>query len=136
MAGAADSRWLRREPAGGRIGDRHQHVPYQGRELGHVATDATLAPGSTFAMTFILPIELADAEVRPGLQQAANGARASETPFLSFFTPAEMLALARDAGFRAARHVSAADLGERYFAGRTGELRPPKNGEELLVATT
>jgi methyltransferase (TIGR00027 family) len=97
---------------------------------------ATLAPGSTFAMTFILPLELADAEVRPGLQQAAKGARASGTPFLSFFTPAEMLALARDAGFRAARHVSAADLGERYFAEQTDELRPPKNGEELLVATT
>jgi methyltransferase (TIGR00027 family) len=97
---------------------------------------ATLAPGSTFAMTFILPLELADAEVRPGLQQAAKGARASGTPFLSFFTPAEMLALARDAGFRAARHVSAADLGERYFAERTDELRPPNNGEELLVATT
>jgi methyltransferase (TIGR00027 family) len=97
---------------------------------------ATLAPDSTFAMTFILPLELADAEVRPGLQQAAKGARASGTPFLSFFTPAEMLALARDAGFRAARHVLAADLGERYFAERTDELRPPNNGEELLVATT
>jgi hypothetical protein len=43
-----------------------------------------------------------------------------------------MLALARDAGFRAARHVSAADLGERYFAERTYELQPPNNGEELL----
>ena len=97
---------------------------------------ATLAPGSTFAMTFILPLELADAEVRPGLEQAAKGARASGTPFLSLFTPAERLALARDAGFRAARHVSAADLGERYFAERTDELRPPNNDEELLGATT
>jgi len=97
---------------------------------------ATLALGSTFAMTFILPLDLADAEVRPRLQQAAKGALASRTPFLSFFLPAEMLALARDTGFAAPRHVSSADLGERYFAERTDEFRPPNNGEELLVATT
>ena len=48
---------------------------------------------------------------------AAKGARASGTPFISFFTPAEMLALAREAGFREVRHVSAAALAERYFAG-------------------
>jgi methyltransferase (TIGR00027 family) len=97
---------------------------------------ATLASGSTFAMTFLLPLELADPEVRPGFQRAAEGARASGTPFLSFFTPAEMLALASEAGFREVRHVSAATLTERYFAGRTDGLRVPSNSEELLVATT
>jgi methyltransferase (TIGR00027 family) len=97
---------------------------------------AALAPGSTLAMSFLLPLELADPEVRPGLQRAAEGARASGTPFISFFTPAEVLALAREAGFRDAQHVSAADLAERYFAGRTDGLRPPNNAEELLVATT
>jgi methyltransferase (TIGR00027 family) len=97
---------------------------------------ATLAPGSTFAMTFMLPLELAGPEVRPGLEVAEKGARASGTPFISFFTPAEMLALARKAGFREVRHVSAAALIERYFAGRTDGLRPPKNGEEVLLATT
>jgi methyltransferase (TIGR00027 family) len=97
---------------------------------------ATLAPGSTFAMTFLLPIELADPDVRPGLQRAADGARASGTPFISFFTPAEMLALAREAGFRDVQHVSADALAQRYFAGRTDGLRPPNNSEELLVATT
>jgi len=97
---------------------------------------ATLAPGSTFAMTFLMPLELADPEVRPGLQRAAEGARASGTPFISFFTPPEILSLARDAGFKDARHVSAAALAERYFTGRTDGLRPPNNTEELLVATT
>jgi hypothetical protein len=61
---------------------------------------------------------------------------ASGTPFISFFTPTEMLALARDAGFRDVRHVSAAALAQRYFADRTDGLRPPDNSEELLVATT
>ena len=84
----------------------------------------------------MLPIELADPEVRPGIERAAAGARANGTPFISFFMPAEMLALARDAGFREVQHVSAAALAQRYFAGRTDGLRPPNNAEELLVATT
>jgi methyltransferase (TIGR00027 family) len=97
---------------------------------------AALAPGSTLAMTFLLPLELADPEVRPGLEFAERGARASGTPFLSFFTPTQMLTLAREAGFRQVQHVSAATLAQRYFAGRTDGLRPPNNAEELLVATT
>ena len=97
---------------------------------------AALAPGSTLAMSFMLPIELADPEVRPGIERAAAGARASGTPFISFFTPTEMLTLARHAGFREVRHVSAAALTLRYFADRIDGLRPPNNSEELLVATT
>ena len=97
---------------------------------------AALAPGSTLAMTFLLPLELADPEVRPGLEMAEKGARASGTPFLSFFTPQEIQALAREAGFSEARHVSAADLTRRYFADRSDGLRPPGNAEELLVANT
>ena len=96
---------------------------------------AALASGSTLAMTFLLPLELADPDVRPGFEAAERGARAAGTPFLSFFAPAEMLALARDAGFRDAQHVSATVLNHRYFAGRTDGLRTPR-GEELLVATT
>jgi len=97
---------------------------------------AALAPGSTLAMSFMLPIELADPEVRPGIERAAAGARANGTPFISFFTPAELLAMAQDTGFREVQHVSAAALTQRYFAGRTDGLRIPNNSEELLVATT
>ncbi|WP_025598580.1 class I SAM-dependent methyltransferase [Burkholderia sp. WSM2230] len=97
---------------------------------------AAFARGSIFAMTFLLPLEMAGPEVRPGLEMAEKGARASGTPFLSFFTPTDMLALAREAGFVHARHVSAADLTQRYFADRTDGLRPPNNAEELLVAST
>ena len=96
---------------------------------------AGFAPGSTFAMSFMLPIEMADPELRPGIEQAAKGARANGTPFISFFTPTEMLAMAREAGFREAQHVSAAALAQRYFAERSDGLRPPNNSEELLVAT-
>jgi methyltransferase (TIGR00027 family) len=97
---------------------------------------AKLAPGSTLVMTFLMPVELAEPELRPALEFALKGARASGTPLISFFTPEEMLSLARDAGFKEGRHVSAERLAERYFSGRTDGLRPPKNAEELLVATT
>lgn len=97
---------------------------------------AALAPGSTLAMSFMLPFDMADPAIRPGLQRAADGARANGTPFLSFFRPEEMLAFAREAGFRAVRHVSAAALAERYFADRPDGLRPPDNSEELLIAET
>jgi O-methyltransferase involved in polyketide biosynthesis len=97
---------------------------------------AALGPGSTLAMTFLMPLELADAEARPGLQRAEQGARASGTPFISFFMPAELLAMAKGAGFRDVQHVPAATLTQRYFAGRTDGLRPPNNAEELLVAST
>ncbi len=95
---------------------------------------ATLAPGSALAMTFILPPELAEPEERSRVQAVEKSARASGTPFLSFFAPAEMLALAREAGFRHSQHVSGADLTQRYFAGRTDGLRT--SGESFLVATT
>jgi methyltransferase (TIGR00027 family) len=96
---------------------------------------ASLAGGSTFAMTFLLPLELMGAEERRGFEIAEKGARASGTPFVSFFRPEEMLALAREAGFSKLEYVSGADLSERYFAGRLDGLQPG-GGEALLVATT
>ncbi len=85
-------------------------------------------------MTFMLPIEMADPAIRPSLELARKGARASGTPFVSFFTPAEIMVLGRAAGFKEVRHVSAANLREQYFAGRTDGLHPPDGGEEILVA--
>jgi methyltransferase (TIGR00027 family) len=96
---------------------------------------AGLAPGSSVAMTFLLPAELIDDADRAGLQVSSTGARAAGTPFLSFYAPAEMLDLARAAGFREVRHVPGAELAERYFAGRADGLRP-SSGEDLLLAAT
>jgi methyltransferase (TIGR00027 family) len=96
---------------------------------------AGLAPGSTLAMTFLLPTELLDPGDRSGLQTSAKGARAAGTPFISFYTPQEMLALAREAGLADAQHVPGRVLAERYFAHRSDGLRP-SSGEDLLVATT
>jgi methyltransferase (TIGR00027 family) len=88
---------------------------------------ASFAPGSTLAMTFILPAEVPD--------DVKTSARASGTPFLSFFTPPEMLDLAREAGLRTAHCVLGDDLAQRYFTNRPDNLRP-SNGEAILLATT
>ena len=96
---------------------------------------AQLATGSTLAMTFLLPMELLDAADRSGLDMSQNGARASGTPFISFYTPEEMLALARESGFLNVQHVSGLSLGQRYFANRPDGLRP-SSGEDWLLATT
>ncbi|MFE7403618.1 class I SAM-dependent methyltransferase [Streptomyces sp. NPDC057557] len=96
---------------------------------------AGLAPGSTLAMTFMLSAELIDDADRPALEAAKPQAQSAGTPFISFYTPQEMLALAREAGFKDAQHVSGTVLAESYFADRTDGLRP-SSGEDLLVATT
>ncbi|MFG2503799.1 class I SAM-dependent methyltransferase [Streptomyces sp. NPDC048441] len=96
---------------------------------------AGLASGSTLAMTFMLPAELLDDADRPALEATKPQAEAAGTPFISFYTPQEMVALARDAGFKEAEHVSGSALAERYFAHRADGLRP-STGEDLVLATT
>jgi methyltransferase (TIGR00027 family) len=96
---------------------------------------AAFAPGSTLAMNFVLPLDLLDPADRPLHERIYDGVKAAGTPFLSFFRPPEILALAREAGFRDAHHVSRGDLVQRYFAGRADGLQP-WSGEEFLVATT
>ena len=93
---------------------------------------AALPPRSTVAMTFMLPLDMIERAERVGLQKAVDGARAAGTPFISFYRPEEMLALARSCGFREAQQVSTADLNDRYFAGRPERLGA---SEHFLVAT-
>ena len=96
---------------------------------------ATLASGTVLAMTFILPLEFAEPEERPGFEAAIKGAQASGTPFLSFFTVEEMIALAKEAGFKDVYSVSGKDLTRRYFADRADGLHPG-SAEALLIAIT
>jgi methyltransferase (TIGR00027 family) len=96
---------------------------------------AALAPGSTVAMTFLLPAPAIDAADRPGLEASTQGARASGTPFVSFFAPDELVGMARAAGFATVKHVAGQELAERYFANRSDGLRP-SSGEDFIVATT
>jgi hypothetical protein len=59
----------------------------------------------------------------------------SGTPFVSFFAPVEMMAMARDAGFGKVQCVPATMLAKKYFADRQDGLLP-SNAEEILLAST
>jgi methyltransferase (TIGR00027 family) len=139
----ASEDWWKQLVAAGFDPDRPAVVVSTGVTM-YITKDATaatlrqiagLAPGSTLAMTFMLPAEVLDEAERPVLEVSERNARTSGTPFISLYTPPEMLALARAAGFADARHVAGTSLGDRYFAGRPDGLRPAR-GEDLLVATT
>jgi methyltransferase (TIGR00027 family) len=109
--------------------------------LSREANEATLrecakmAKGSTFAMTYLNRIELLESDLREGLRATIERTRAAGTPFVSFFSPGEVVEMARQAGFPRAEHVSADWLNARYFSGRADGFRT-SNGEEILVART
>jgi methyltransferase (TIGR00027 family) len=103
--------------------------------IATLRTLARFAPGSTVAMTFQLTDNLLDEEDLAGRRAAMAGARAAGTPFVSFYTPERMQQMAREAGFAETRHVGAADMNARYFAGRPDGLATSR-GEEMLIART
>ena len=98
---------------------------------------AALAPGSTLAMTFLLPLELARSRGasrarrwrRRAREPAGRRSSASSRRRRCWRWPARPASEKPSTCRRPA-------LAERYFAGRTDGLRPPNNAEELLVATT
>lgn len=95
---------------------------------------AALAPGTTVVATFILPRELidpADHELRAVTEERAA---ARGFPWISFYTPGDMRALAVAAGFDDVREVTQGELNARYFAARRDGLQAP-SGEHLVVAT-
>jgi methyltransferase (TIGR00027 family) len=93
-----------------------------------------LASGSKFIMTFMLPLELVDPEDRLGYERSLKGAQASGTPFISFFSPPEMLQFAASFGFKKTEHFSTKDLTQKYFRERADGLKP-SSGEEFLIVT-
>lgn len=109
--------------------------------LSKEANEATLkqlsqlGPGSTFAMTFMLSLELLDPAERSIMEFVMKKAAESKTPFVSLFTPSEIVAMAKGSGFKKVEHVSANDIFQRYFASRTDGLRAG-NAEAFLVAST
>jgi leucine carboxyl methyltransferase len=135
---AGDSWWERLVSAG--FDGRQSAVVASTGVSMYLSKDATaatlrqltaLAGGSTLAMTFLLPIDLLEPEDRRMFEWAQKGAAASGTPFATLFAPDELIALAREAGFKEVRQVSGATLAERYFSGRTDGLRPA-SGEVFL----
>ncbi len=94
-----------------------------------------LAKGSTFAMTFILALDLLDLEERNIMEFVMKKTSEAGTPFLSLFEPSEIVLMAKEVGFENSRYVSGNDLYQRYFAKRVDGLNAG-NAEGFLVATT
>ncbi|MDI2127859.1 class I SAM-dependent methyltransferase [Yinghuangia seranimata] len=94
---------------------------------------AALAPGSVFATTFLLPLDMLEPDQRQVQEFSTRGAAAAGTPFISLYSPDDMRQAALDAGFAKAVHVSPDELAARYFADRADGLRPPR-AEQFLVA--
>ncbi|MGE0173967.1 MAG: class I SAM-dependent methyltransferase [Oligoflexales bacterium] len=96
---------------------------------------AKLSPGSTFAMTFMLSLELLDAEERATMEFVMKRAQESGTPFISLFSPSDIASLAKEAGFKGAQYISAEEIYQRYFVQRSDGLRAGKS-EAFLIAST
>jgi O-methyltransferase involved in polyketide biosynthesis len=97
--------------------------------LGEIAG---LAPGSTLAITFLLPGELLDDADRAGIQAAENGVRASGTPVISFYTP--FISFYTPASASTPRTNAGAGLRSRLYGGPTRDWivagRAPPRGSD------
>jgi methyltransferase (TIGR00027 family) len=109
---------------------------YLTRETNQDTLDqiARLARGTTFATTFMLSLELLGGQERSIMEFVMKKAAESGTPFLSLFSPAEIVKMAQQAGFKKAEYVAADDIFQRYFAQRNDGLNAGK-AEAFLVAT-
>lgn len=96
---------------------------------------AKLAPGSTFASTFMLSLDLLTKPERSIMEFVMNKAKQSGTPFVSLFSPEEILALAKESGFQDSKYVSAKEIFNRYFTDRSDGLNAG-DAEAFLVART
>ena len=94
---------------------------------------AGLATGSVIAISFYLPIELLEKEDQPMQEMANKGTQQAGTPFISFFSPEEIIAIAKESGLNNTELVSTEDMRGLYFKNRTDGLSPA-SGEVFLLA--
>lgn len=90
------------------------------------------SPGSVFATTFMLPVEELPEEDRALLEFSMKKAAESGTPFISLFSTASILQLAKDAGLKNVSTVHSNEIIDRYFKNRLDQL-VPAIGECFLV---
>ena len=97
---------------------------------------ATLAPGSTLAMTFLLPLELVDDAGPPGLEHAEQRRAGPRDAVHQLLRAARVPRPGpRRPGSPTSGTCPGANLNDRYFAGRPDGLRM-STGEDFLIATT
>lgn len=95
---------------------------------------ASLAPGTVFASTFMLALELLEPQERGIMEFVMKKAAESGTPFVSLFRPEDITWLAKSCGFKTAEYIPASEIYKRYFTTRTDGLRAGQ-AEAFVVAT-
>ncbi|MCL1678661.1 class I SAM-dependent methyltransferase [Elizabethkingia miricola] len=93
----------------------------------------SLAAGSVVAISFYLPVELLEKEDQSMQEMANKGAQQAGTPFISFFSPEEVITIAKESGLNNTYLVSTEDIKDLYFNNRTDGLSPA-SGEVFLLA--
>ncbi|MDV4131304.1 SAM-dependent methyltransferase [Elizabethkingia anophelis] len=93
----------------------------------------SLAAGSVVTISFYLPVELLEKEDQPMQEMANKGAQQAGTPFISFFSPEEVIAIAKESSLKNTNLVSTEDIKDLYFKNRTDGLSPA-SGEVFLLA--
>ncbi|MDQ8747574.1 class I SAM-dependent methyltransferase [Elizabethkingia miricola] len=93
----------------------------------------SLAAGSFVTISFYLPVELLEKEDQPMQEMANKGAQQAGTPFISFFSPEEVIAIAKESSLKNTNLVSTEDIKDLYFKNRTDGLSPA-SGEVFLLA--
>ncbi|MCP1250972.1 class I SAM-dependent methyltransferase [Elizabethkingia sp. S0634] len=93
----------------------------------------SLAAGSVVAISFYLSVELLEKEDQPMQEMANKGAQQAGTPFISFFSPEEVITIAKESGLNNTYLVSTEDIKDLYFKNRTDGLSPA-SGEVFLLA--
>jgi methyltransferase (TIGR00027 family) len=87
----------------------------------------SMPPGSEIVFTFSQPDAALDAgqlEVRAKIHEAVNE---MGEPWRSYFEPERLREMLLRSGFSEVSFLSPAEADERYFRGRTDELRPPRH---------
>jgi methyltransferase (TIGR00027 family) len=94
---------------------------------------AKFAPESVLVLSFMLPPALVPEPERTPYLMVAERAKASGTPFLSFYEPDALVSLLKDSGFKTVKHIARHHMIDLYFRDRTDQLLPA-HGEEIMVA--
>ena len=86
-------------------------------------------------VTFMLALDRLAPKERSIMEFVMKRAAESGTPFVSLFSPEEIVGMALASGFKKAEYVSANTIYQSYFASRSDALRAG-DAEAFVVAST
>jgi methyltransferase (TIGR00027 family) len=110
-------------------------VPYLTREAfrATIQTIAKLPAGTGVCFDYALVPETLSPTRRAAFDALAARVAAAGEPFQLFFTPVDLEAELRAAGFHIIEHMNSDQLNELYFQNRTDRLKLPSEGLGMLA---